>query len=122
MEYEVRRIPILPAIKVLFFVYLAIGFAGGIFYGMIVMNLLSVMRSAIDLGDEVFQEFSSMGGVGIIMIGIMMSLFSCVLLSGLTALALATYNMAAGWLGGIKLDIESPELDEILYEEADDNE
>ena len=122
MEYEVRRIPILPAIKVLFFVYLVIGFAVGVFYGIMVMNLLSVMSSVVDLGDEVIQEFSSMGGFGIIMLGIMMSLFSSVLFSGLTALALAAYNMAAGWLGGIKMELESPELDDILYEEGDEHE
>jgi len=119
VEYELKRIPLAPLIKILFFVYLVVGFIIGIFYGMLLINFLSIVSSAMQVGEDLLKEFSSLGFAGIIMMGMMMSLFSSVILTGLTALAAASYNLFAGWLGGIKLNFESPELDNILYEEAD---
>lgn len=119
MEYEIKRIPIAPALKVVFFVFLVVGFIGGLFYGMLVMNLLSMMSGAMDVSDELLQEFSGLGMAGIFMMGIMIAIFTSVMMTLLTAVGLAAYNVFAGWLGGIKMSLASTELDNVLYEEAD---
>ncbi|MBC8276641.1 MAG: DUF3566 domain-containing protein [FCB group bacterium] len=122
MEYEIKRIPIAPVAKVAFFVFLVVGFIGGLFYGMLMMNLISMMSGVIDAGDELLQEFSGLGMAGIIMTGMMMAIFSSVIMTALTAVGIASYNVFAGWLGGIKLNLVSPELEDVLYEEVDADE
>lgn len=119
MEYEIKRIPIAPVVKVAFFIFLIVGFIGGLFYGMLVMNLVSMMSGTLDIGDELLQEFTGLGMAGIIMMGIMMAVFSSVIMTALTAIGIASYNVFAGWLGGIKLQLESSELENVLYEEAE---
>jgi len=119
MEYELKRIPLAPALKILFFVYLIVGFILGIFYGIMLVNFLSIVSSSLQLGEELLKEFSSLGFAGIIMMGIMMALFSSVILTAITILALASYNLLAGWLGGLKFQLESAELDNVLYEEVE---
>lgn len=119
MEYEIKRIPIAPVVKVAFFVFLVVGFIGGLFYGMLVMNLISMMSGVLDTGDELLQEFSGLGMAGIIMMGIMIAVFTSVIMTVLTAVGIASYNVFSGWLGGIKLQLESPELENVLYEEIE---
>ena len=119
MEYELKRIPLAPALKILFFVYLIVGFILGIFYGIMLVNFLSIVSSSLQLGEELLKEFSSLGFAGIIMMGIMMALFSSVILTAITILGLASYNLLAGWLGGLKFQLESAELDNVLYEEVE---
>jgi len=120
LEYEIKRIPLGPVIKVMFFVFLVTGFVLGIFYGMMLINLISMMSQTLSLSSEVIKEFSNLGTAGIIMMGIIFSLFTSVILTALCAIAAASYNVFAGWLGGIKLNLDSPDLDNVLYEEAPD--
>lgn len=122
MEYEIKRIPIAPVVKVAFFIFLIVGFIGGFFYGMLVMNLVSMMSGVMEASDELLQDFTGLGMAGIIMMGIMMAVFSSVIMTALTAIGIASYNVFAGWLGGIKLQLESSELENVLYEEVEINE
>lgn len=119
MEYEIKRIPLGPVIKVMFFVFLVTGFILGIFYGMMLINLVSVMSQALPMDTDVFKEFSGMGSAGVIMMGFIVSIFTSVIFTALFAVSAASYNVFAGWLGGIKLNLESKELDDVLYEEAE---
>jgi hypothetical protein len=119
VEYEIKRIPLGPVIKVMFFVFLVTGFILGIFYGMLLINLISAMSQSLPIDSQLVKEFSGMGTAGIIMTGIIMSLFTSVIFTSLCAIMAASYNVFAGWLGGIKMNLESPELDNVLYEEVE---
>ena len=111
MEYELRRIPILPLVKVMFFVFLLLGFILGVFYGLMIVSMISVMTSAMDFGDtQVLEQFGSLGFIGIIFMGFFMGIFSAVMSSIFAAIGAACYNLFAGWLGGIKLELHNLEL------------
>lgn len=109
MDYEIKRIPILPLIKVLFFVFLVIGFIWGIFYGLIIIGFVSVMSSVLNLNDSITEQFAGMGFLGVIFMGIFFSIFSAVLMTVFSAVGAACYNLIAGWLGGVTLQLEAPE-------------
>jgi hypothetical protein len=70
--------------------------------------------------NEVFQEFSGLGPVGIIMMGIVSAIFSSVIMTVLTTLGAGCYNIFANTFGGIRLKLESEELDNVLFEEEPD--
>ena len=106
MECELRRIPLVPLIKVVFFVFLLLGFIMGIFYAMVILSMVSVMGSALDFGErQVFDEFSGLGFIGVIFMGFFMGIFSAVMSAIFSAIGAACYNLLAGWLGGVKLEL-----------------
>jgi len=119
MEYEVRRIPVGPAVKVMFFVFLVVGFIGGLVYGMFLMSIISTLGGMF-MQEELTSEFANLGLTGIIVMGIMSALFSSVFMSLMTAFSILCYNVFAGWLGGVKLEMRSEELNEALEFESDD--
>ncbi len=119
MEYELKRIQLASVVKTMFFVYLIVGFIGGIFYLMLMMNLISIMSSSMEFGDEVMRDINGLGFMGIIMMGMIFSIFTAVILTGFTALGIVTYNVVTDWFGGIKIELESNELEEVLYEEIE---
>ena len=118
MEYEIKRIPVGPAVKVMFFVFLVVGFIGGLVYGLFLMSIISTIGSALPGQEEVFSEFTNLGLMGIIVMGIMSALFSSVFMSLATAFSVLCYNVFAGWVGGVKLEMGSEELGEALEFEA----
>ncbi len=111
MQYELKRIPILPLVKVMFFVFLVMGFIWGALYGIIIMGFVGLMSSALEMDESIFREFSGLGFLGVLFMGIVFSIFSAVLMSIFTAIGAACYNLIAGWFGGVPLELEAQRLE-----------
>ena len=110
MLYEIKRIPAGPVLKVSFFIFLIVGFIIGLFYGMLIINLIAGLGGLLNGEEEVFSDFAGLGMLGIIMMGVIMSLFSSVILTAVTGLSVVTYNVFAGMLGGIKVELEEAQV------------
>jgi len=115
MIYEIKRIPPGPVIKVCFFVFLFVGFILGLFYGMIIINLLASLGSLLNGEEEIFADYANMGIFGIVMMGIVMSIISSVIMTALIGLSVVCYNVIAGMLGGVKLELSEIELYQSTY-------
>jgi hypothetical protein len=122
MEYEIKRIPLAPVVKVAFFVFLVLGFLGGLLYGMMLVKFVAVLSATTGMDSSIFQEFSSFGIIGVVAMGIFTSIFTSVIATGFTIIGIATYNAVAKIFGGIKLQLHSEELEKELYYEEDEQE
>jgi hypothetical protein len=96
-----RRIGVLSAAKLSCILYAAIG----LLFGALV-TLGAVIASVFGLGSQ-----ESMSGLGSLLFG-MGAIVSLPILYGLIGLvsgafASALYNLVAGWIGGLELDLES---------------
>lgn len=117
MLYEVKRIPPGPVIKVVFFVFLVVGFIVGMFYGLLIMNLFSTMVDVLDIQDEILREYSGFGLFGLIIMGLISALFTSVIMTAMVGLSVVCYNVFAGMLGGVKLELgeEARRLHQSVY-------
>jgi flagellar biosynthesis protein FlhB len=104
MIYEIKRIPPGPVIKIAFFVFLFLGFLFGIFYGLIIVNLLSFMSNVVQFDDELLRQYSNFGLIGIIVMGMVTALFTSVISTVIAGIAVVCYNFFAGLFGGIKIE------------------
>ena len=110
MLYEIKRIPPGPVLKVAFFVFLIVGFIIGLFYGLLIMSFLSSMSGMLGMGDQFTSEFSAFGLFGLIIMGVVMSIFSSIIMTIITGLSVVCYNMIASWLGGLEIDLQKNRL------------
>ena len=110
MEYEIKRFNIWSVIKIIFIIFLIIGFLISLFYVVILM-LIQNFTGSIGLGDF-GNELMAISGVAGIFIVLFFTIFYAVFASVFCAFILGLYNIIAGSLGGIKLTIDK-ELSEI---------
>lgn len=108
MKYEIRRFDLLSVFKVCFLIYLIVGLVIGLFYSMILMTILGALSPMVQ--DEMLQDIGKVGSVGLILLAFFIAVVVSVVWSILTVIAAAVYNVLAGSLGGIRLELESPEL------------
>ena len=110
MLYEIKRIPPGPVLKVAFFVFLIVGFIIGLFYGLLIMSFLSSMSGMLGMADQFTSEFTTFGLFGLIIMGVVMSIFSSIIMTIITGLSVVCYNMIASWLGGLEIDLQKNRL------------
>lgn len=103
MNYEIRRLDLMSVLKVSFLIYLVIGFLIGMFYALIITQMLALFSSF--MGDQAITALGKIGGASIFIIAIVMAVFMAVLWSILTVIAAALYNLLAGSFGGIKVEL-----------------
>src|SRR5574341_46443 len=110
MEYEIKKINTWSAIKISFVVYGVLGFLVGIFYGLFIFSLGSLLGS---LANEEFGPFSGMftsaaGGFFFTLIMGFFLAFVMAVVYGIivTAIIVWLYNLFSKWTGGIKVNLE----------------
>jgi hypothetical protein len=108
MNYEIRRFDLLSVFKVCFLIYLIVGLVIGLFYSLILMKIMGALSPMIE--DEMMRDLGKVGGAGIFMLAVFMAVVVAVVWSILTVIAAALYNVLAGSLGGIRMELASPEL------------
>ena len=103
MKFELKKIGVWSAIKVTFLISLAVGFAVGILYALFFMALMSIPMS--QMPDD-FPGMSVMfvGGVMLIIMPIMMSVFMAIINTIGAALTALIYNLVVKMVGGLELD------------------
>ncbi len=107
MQYEIRRFDLLSVFKVCFLIYLIVGLVIGLFYSMILMKIMGALSPMIE--DEMLKDLGSVGGAALFFMAIFMAVVVSVIWSILTVIAAALYNVLAGSLGGIRMELASPE-------------
>ncbi len=110
MEFEIKKINTWSAIKISFVVYGVLGFLVGIFYGVFIFSLGSLLGS---LANEDFGPFSGMftspaGGFFFTLIMGFFLAFVMAVVYGVivTAIIVWLYNLFSKWTGGIKVNLE----------------
>jgi hypothetical protein len=103
MQYEINRFDLLTVFKVSFLVYLVVGFLIGILYSLIIVQILMMMGPMLE--SPVFDDFGSIGFMGAVTLAIFMAIFMAVVWSIITVIAAGIYNLIAGWVGGLKLEL-----------------
>ncbi len=104
MEYEIKRFNIWSVIKIIFIIFLIIGFLISSFY-VVILLLIQTFVGSIGLGG--FEnELMAISGVAGIFIVLFFTIFYAVFVSVFCALILGLYNIIAGSLGGIKFTID----------------
>ena len=106
MQYEIKRLDLLSVFKISFLIYLVLGFVIGIFYALILTQMLAVFSSFMN--DQAFQGIAKLTGPGLIFMALVLAVFMAVLWSILTVIAAAIYNLLSGAVGGIKVELQTP--------------
>ncbi len=100
MEYEIKRFNIWSMVKIVFIIFLIIGFLLSLFYVVILM-LIQTFTGSLGLGGF-GNELVAISGITGIFIVLFFTLFYAVFVSVFSAFILGLYNIIAGSLGGIK--------------------
>jgi len=103
MNYEVRRFDLLSIFKISFLIYLIIGFLIGLFYALILTQIMAVFSSFMD--DQALSAVGKLTGASIFLVAIFLAIFMAVFWSILTVIGAAIYNLLAGSFGGIKVEL-----------------
>jgi hypothetical protein len=101
-----RRVDIWSLFKVAFVLYATLGLVAGLFYGLIFMVIGQLGGL---LGDEEIPGLGFLTGiVGVLAVPVL-ALFYGVLGSIVVAIGGALYNLAARWVGGVRLELDGGE-------------
>lgn len=107
MTYEVKRFDLLTVFKVSFLIYLTVGFLLGILYGLILMKMISAFGPLLE--SPVFEGFGQIGVMAAFTLALFIAVFMAVIWSVITVIAAGIYNLLAGWVGGLRLELAQPQ-------------
>jgi hypothetical protein len=107
MQFELKKIDVFSAIKISFIINAILGIAIGLFAGTIFAFVMGFINQMMPY-EQTFPLSPQLGFLG----GILLSLFYAVFLSVvngviITGIVVLLYNLIAGWVGGIKLNLPS---------------
>ncbi|MCX6641237.1 MAG: DUF3566 domain-containing protein [bacterium] len=105
MTYEIKRLDLLSVFKISFLVYLVVGFLFGLFYGLFILRMITAITPLLET--DLFKGLGDIGVGGIFMMAIFMAFFGAGISSIFTVIGAAIYNVCTGWVGGLKIQIES---------------
>ena len=109
MKTAVRRISVVSVLKISFFLYWALGLCMALLYGGMLLVFTAI------LPDSMSSEFSGMsrlvGGIGaiaVVFLGFFFSILYAAVAALFSAAAAALYNVLAGIIGGLEVEIDAP--------------
>jgi len=109
MTFELKKIDVLSAIKVSFIVHIIIGLLLGLLIGSLIAFVLGFISQFMPY-DQMGYDGPTPGAIGALG-GIFMAFFYAVIISVVngvivTGVIALLYNLIAGWVGGIKLNLK----------------
>ena len=107
MTYEVKRFDLLTVFKVSFLIYLTVGFLLGILYGLILIRMISAFGPLLE--SPMFEGFGEIGVMAAFTLALFIAVFMAVIWSVITVIAAGVYNVLAGWVGGLRLELAQPQ-------------
>lgn len=116
MTFELKKINVLSAIKVSFIVHIIIGLLLGLFIGSLMAFIFSFIGQFMPY-DQMGYDGPTPGAIGALG-GIFMVLFYAVFISVVngvivTGIITLLYNLIAGWVGGVKLNLKELPMTDI---------
>ncbi len=106
MQYEIKRLDLLSVLKVSFLINLVLGFLIGIFYALILTQMMAVFSSFMD--DQALSGIAKLTGPGLIFMALFLAVFFAIFWSIMLVIAAAIYNLLSGAVGGIKVELQTP--------------
>ncbi len=103
MNWEIRRIPLMPLVKISFIVYMLISLVAMLLYGLFLGSVAGVLSG---LMHEEFGSMLPVTGGALIFGGLIMSVIMAVIYTFFTFLAGVVYNAVAGMVGGLEVELE----------------
>ncbi len=103
MNYEIKRFNLFSVFKISLLIYLILGLVLGLFYGLMLMSMLSSLGNLMQ--DEAFSEIGQLGAIGIFFMAVVMAIFCGIGGAIMATIAAAVYNLLAGTIGGIKMEL-----------------
>jgi len=101
--YLLKKVPLWPAIKMAFVVFIIVGILIGIFYAVLLSTWGALMSSFADSGfGGQFGTLRSLGFVLIPVIAVMYAIFGTIVV----AIWVLIYNLLASVIGGVELVLE----------------
>jgi hypothetical protein len=105
MVYELKRIHILPVIKITFIFSILIGVIMGIFYAFTITFIGSILQKMPDA--ESSMNFEFLGGFSVFFLIVFFAGSFAIFQTIIIAIILAIYNTLAGWVGGYKIELDA---------------
>ncbi|TKJ41121.1 hypothetical protein CEE37_05485 [candidate division LCP-89 bacterium B3_LCP] len=105
MTYEIKRFDLLSVFKICFLIYLAAGFLMGLFYSLIIMKMIASFGPLI--GNGMFEGIGQVSFIGAIVLAFFMAIFMAVIWSIITVIVAGIYNVLAGFIGGLRLEMDA---------------
>ncbi len=102
MKYELKCVNIWSAVRILFVVFLVLGFLVGLFYGWVLIGLMGRLSETV-VGEGLGEGLGALKGLGVLAVGLLSALMWSVGGTLLTAMGLWLYNLIAGWAGGVEV-------------------
>lgn len=103
MDYEIKRFDLGSVFKITFLVSLVVGLVLGIFFSMFIVRLITAMAPVIQ--DEVPMDLGKVAGAGMIFLIGFIAVGLAVQWSIMAVIAAAVYNVLAGSVGGLKVEL-----------------
>ena len=103
MEYEIKRFNIWSVAKIVFIIFLIIGFLVSLFY-MAILSVIGNLFQALELDEFEGEAIGLSSLVGIFLI-IFLPFFYATITSIFSIFFTGLYNIIAGFVGGIKFNI-----------------
>jgi len=107
VQYEVKRLDLTSVFKIAFVIHAVLGFVGGLFSTMVLMRLAGTLGSLME-GTGYMPEMQPVGFFGSFFGALFFALFAGVFGAAITVVAAAVYNLVAGSLGGVKMELATP--------------
>lgn len=107
MQFELKKIDLFSAIKISFIVNAVLGLAIGLFAGAILAFVMGFINQIMPYEQisPLSPQFGALGGLFLgLFYAVFLSVVNGVIITGIVVLL---YNLIAGWIGGIKLDMFS---------------
>ncbi len=103
MTYEIKRFDLLTVFKVSFLVYMIVGFLIGLLYSLLIMKIISTFGPFLD--NAMFEDMGQIGFFAAITFAFFMAVLLSVIWSIITVIAAGIYNVMAGFVGGLKMEL-----------------
>jgi hypothetical protein len=103
MPYEIKRFDLGSVFKITFLISLVIGLLFGLFFGMFMLKMITAFSAVFQ--DQIPVDVSHFAGAGMVFLVGFIAVALAVQWSVLAVIAAAVYNLLAGSVGGLKVEL-----------------
>ena len=103
MHYEIKRFDLGSVFKITFLISLVVGLVLGLIFGFFIMRIITSVSPLIQ--DEMPMDITKFAGAGMVFLVGFIAVALAVQWSVMAVIAAAVYNLLAGSIGGLRLEL-----------------